>query len=149
MKVQHPDFWQDIVGQWEIIPAGSNTAIATVFKENMSFSDPERFLCGGEATPNYWTGQTPEGTVFEADQAHRQSPDRGKVSLQKMQFKRGQFMLVCNGRKMNYEDHIVFYGLSATEAGLSQIPGKGAESRFGLIRSEDGRVRRFTYRRPG
>lgn len=147
MKTQHPGFWQDVVGNWEIFPEDSATPIATVFRENLQFTDSEHFFCGPEGTPNYWTGETPEGTLFESEHAHKQGADKGKVSVQKMQFKRGQFMLVCNGKKMNYEDHMVFYGLTAAEAGVAGKARKSAEYKYAVKKSEDGSLRRFAYRR--
>lgn len=142
MRTQHPDFWNEVVGTWEIQEERGTKTIKLVFSPDLKIEDASQFLCGPNATPHYWTGETPEATVFSGEQAHRAGGDIGKASLAKMAFKRGQFMIVCTGQKMNYEDHILFYGLAAS--------GKKASSQdrqFGAIRSEDGKVRKFSYRR--
>lgn len=147
MRTQFPDFWNEVMGEWEIYPEGATRALSIEFSEALKVRDAESFICGKEATPNYWTGQTPAETVFSADQAHGNSAGTGKAALQKMEFKRGQIMVVCNGKKMNYEDHIIFYGLSAAQARMTQQPRRTAEFKYAVIKDEHGGMRKFAYRR--
>lgn len=147
MRTQHPEIWNDITGEWLIVPEGAAAELRISFSENLRVTDSAFFLCGNDATPNYWTGETPEGTVLALEQKHRRGSGKGSVAVQKMAFKRGQFMVVCNGARMNYEDHIIFYGLGAREASWTgKQPGK--EFKYAVIEDENGPLRRFAYRRP-
>ncbi len=148
MKNHHSEFWNEIVGSWEILPEGQAQAVTVEFTADLTVKDPASFICGLEATPNYWTGQTPVETVFSAEQPHRASPHKGRATLQRMEFKRGQFMVVCNGRQMNYIDHIVFYGLSENSAKFSKTARPLAGAKYAVIKEENGRLRRFAYRKP-
>lgn len=147
MKSQHPEFWSEIVGTWEILPEGQTQAVTVEFSADLKVKDVSAFICGTEGTPHYWTGQTPAGTVFSAEQPHRNSLQKGSATLQKMEFKRGQFMAVCTGRQMNYIDHIFFYGLSESSAKFGKTPRPLEGAKYAVMKEEDGRIRRFAYRK--
>ena len=147
MKSQHPDFWNEIIGTWEILPEGQTQAVIVEFLADLKLQDSSSFFCGSDATPHYWTGQTPAETVFTAEQPQRGAQQKGTASLQKMEFRRGQFMVVCNGKQMNYIDHIVFYGLSESAAKFGKTPRPLAGAKYAVMKEEDGRIRRFAYRR--
>lgn len=147
MKAQHAEFWNDIVGSWEILPEGQTESFTVEFSGDLKVKDPKSFFCGFAAAPNYWTGETPAGTLFSAEQSKSPSERAGSATLQKMEFKRGQFMVVCNGKQMNYIDHVIFYGLSESAAKFGKTARPLTGSKFAVMKEEDGRIRRFAYRK--
>ena len=147
MKSQHPEFWNEIVGTWEVFPEGKSQAVTLQFSTDLKVGDASSFICGPEATPNYWTGETPAETVFAAEQPNRDSQGKGSAALQKMEFKRGQFMVVCNGKRMNYIDHIIFYDLNENPSGSGQKRRPVADAKWGMVKDEAGRRRSFAYRK--
>ncbi|MBL8035429.1 MAG: hypothetical protein JNJ69_17135 [Leptospiraceae bacterium] len=147
MRTEHRDFWNEVFGEWQILPEGKSEPLTISFGENLTVQDPANFICGQNASPNYWTGQTPEETVFTASQAHRSGSGKGSASVMKMAFKRGQFMVVCNAPQMRYQDHIIFYGLSAADAHMKPLPKSAGAYRYAVVKEEDGTLRRFAYKK--
>lgn len=142
MREGHPEFWNDVVGTWEIQPGPR----ALVFQENLQFLDPDGVICAPGERPAHWTGSTPEGTVFNLKQQDWTRSGRGTASLQKVRYLRGQFLAVCHSEKLAYRDYVVFYGRPATGMGGSDAAA-AAGSRVMVVQGEDGKARRYFYRR--